>query len=91
MLDGDNTWTGINLFDKAIGIPIYANAAARDAAITSPRNGMAIYNTALATAQDYIAGSWVNRAAGSTPNGSETVSGKWQGATLVQQGNHVAN
>lgn len=46
-LTGANTFTGANEFDQSIRIPVYADATARDAAITSPANGMLIYNTAL--------------------------------------------
>lgn len=65
---------------------IFANDAARDAAIPSPTNGMSVYNTAAGTAQDYIAGAWTNRAAGATPNASETVAGKVELATNAEMG-----
>lgn len=66
--------------------PVYANAAARDLAIPSPTNGQSCYLTAEGYWTDYIAGAWTQRATGATANGSETVAGKWEGATVAEQG-----
>jgi len=87
---GTQTFNNINVngdatFDKTIRVPVYANAAARDAAITSPTNGMIIYNTALWLNQQYINSAWSNVDTGATPNGDETTAGKFQWATLAQQ------
>jgi len=60
---------------------VYANAAARNAAITVPANGMQVYLTAEGYFTDYISGAWVQRATGATPNGSTTVAGKFQAGT----------
>ena len=60
----------------------YADATARDAAITSPVNGK--YQAYLASEwywTDYVWGSWQQRATGVTPNASTTVSGKVELAT----------
>ena len=66
-------------------VPVYADATARDAAITSPSNGMIIYNTALGILQQYIGGAWADTASGTTSNASTTVSGKVEIATLSEQ------
>lgn len=65
--------------------PVYANAAARDAAIPTPANGDCAYLTAEGHWTDYIAGAWVSRATGATPNASETVAGKAEQGTLAEQ------
>lgn len=41
-------------------MPVYADATARDAAITSPANGMLVYNTATGKMEQYIAGAWAD-------------------------------
>lgn len=61
--------------------PAYADDTARDAAITTPVNGMMIYNTADGVLQQYISGGWADVDAWSTPNASETVAGKVEIAT----------
>lgn len=68
-------------------VPVYANATARDAAITSPVNGMSCYNTADGLFNDYAAGAWVQRANGATPNASTTVAGKVEIATQTEVDN----
>jgi len=55
---GDNTFSGDVEFDGSARFPVYADATARDAAITSPSNGMMIYNTAVGKNQQYISGGW---------------------------------
>lgn len=72
--------------DKQEGSPVrvYADEAARDAAITSPVNGMSCYVTSLWVFTDYITGAWTQRATGSTPNASETVAGKVEIATQAE-------
>ena len=60
----------------------YADVTARDAAITSPENGMQVYLTAEGYFTDYVGGSWLQRDTGSvTPNASSTVAGKVELAT----------
>lgn len=63
---------------------VFADATARDAAITAPVNGDFCYNTDLGVAQDYIGGAWVNRAADTTANASETVCGRVELATNAE-------
>lgn len=66
--------------------PVYADATARDVAITSPLAGMSAYLTAEGKWTDYIAGAWTDRAQGSFANASETVAGKVELATAAEMG-----
>lgn len=79
-----NTFTGSNTFSNIFGIPVFANTWARDAAIPSPVSG----NTCIVTGtgyQYYSGWTWNTLGVGSpTPNGSETVSGSWEWATLAE-------
>ena len=68
----------------AIQATRYANAAARDAAIPTPTNGMEVYLIAEGYMTDYVGGLWTTRASGAVANASTTVAGKVQMATLVQ-------
>ena len=70
--------------------PVFDNTTARDAALTSPANGDMCYVTADGVFYDYTAGAWVQRVSGATPNGSETVAGKYQLATNAQMGTHTS-
>lgn len=45
-------------FNMPVGIKVYANATARDAAITNPVVGMLIYNTAQTSFEGYTASGW---------------------------------
>lgn len=60
--------------DFQIGKPRLTTAE-RDA-LTGVFDGMEIYNNTDGVFQDRVGGAWVNRAAGATPNASETVTGK---------------
>lgn len=80
----DWTFSGDIVHTGTVKVPVYADATARDAAITSPSNGMLIYNTALGVLQQYIGGAWADVDAGSTPNASETVAGKVEIATTAE-------
>lgn len=63
-------------------VPVFADATARDAAITAPANGDQCYLTSTGLFYDYTAGAWVARASGGTfPNMSTSVAGKGQVAT----------
>ena len=76
-----NTFMG----DGILADRVFANAAARDAAITAPTNGMSAYLTDTGKYYDYTAGSWIAReSGGSFPNGSTSVAGKYQTSTLAQ-------
>lgn len=55
---------------------VFADATARDAAITSPTNGDRCYNTAAGVFQKYQGGAWTDDATGTTANASVTVAGK---------------
>lgn len=83
--------TALNSFlfrnnSKWWGTPIlvFADATARDASITSPSNGMQVYLIAEGKYTDYTAGSWADRASGTTPNMSLTVAGKGEEATAAE-------
>lgn len=70
--------------------PVFADTTARDAALTAPGNGDMCYVSADGVFYDYTAGAWAQRVSGATPNGSETVSGKYQLATNAQMGTHTS-
>lgn len=67
--------------DGVTNARVFADTTARDAAITSPANGMSCYVTADGAFYDYQGGAWASRASGSTPNASTTVAGKVELAT----------
>jgi len=68
----------------AASMPVYANAATGQAAITSPVNGYKFYATAEGVIYKYEAGSWTTEGSSTTANASETVAGKSQIATTAQ-------
>jgi len=83
--DASETISGDWVFSGSVRVPVYADATARDAAITSPANGMAVYNTADGKFQDYTAGSWIDRESGGTfPNATTSVAGKLEIATQAE-------
>ncbi len=51
---------------------------------------MDAYVTADGVFYDYISGAWTQRATGTTPNGSTTVAGKFEEATVAEQESHTA-
>ena len=83
--NGPNTFSGANTFSLSLKEPVYATTTTRDAAITSPANGMVCYVTADGKYYDYTAGSRVARESGGTfPNASTTVAGKVEQATYAE-------
>lgn len=56
----------------------------------TPANGDAVYDTDLGQAYDYIGGAWAARAAGTNSDGSATVAGKFEEATVAEQGSATA-
>jgi len=59
--------------------------------LTSPLNGMMIYNATTGVMNFREGGAWVANAAGGTVvNGSDTVAGKWEGSTVAEQGTQSA-
>lgn len=70
---------------KVSPCPVFATTAARDTAIPTPTNGESCYVSDDGVFYDFTAGSWLTRGTSTTPNGSETVAGKWEGATLSEQ------
>lgn len=83
--DGDVTFNNPVVFTESFKEPVYANAAARDAAIPSPTNGMSVYLTAEWYFTDYQAWAWSSRAAwAATVNASTTVAGKVELPTTAE-------
>jgi len=74
----------------AFQVKVYADATARDAAITVPVNGMMVYLTDTAVMYQYIGGAWTTFATGTVANGSTTVAGKFEEATVAEQGTATA-
>lgn len=71
--------------DGVNSVPVFADATARDAAITSPANGDQAYLTDVGKFTDYTGGSWVQRESGGTfANASTTVAGKVELPTQTQ-------
>lgn len=85
-ITGDITFSGAVVTSKSLRVPSYADATARDIAITSPTNGLEVYLIAEGKFTDYTGGVWTDRASGTTPNASEIVAGKVEQATLAEQG-----
>jgi hypothetical protein len=52
--------TGDVSVGRFLQLPVYANNAARDAAITSPAAGMLIFNTTGTKFQGYTGAAWVD-------------------------------
>lgn len=76
------TFTGAVSITGSFTVPTFLNAAARDAAIPVPANGMEAYLITEGYFTDYQAGIWGQRSTGtSTPNASTTVAGKVEIAT----------
>ena len=92
MIDKQEWWTvtGNMIFSwnvsttKSLKVPVYADTTARDVAITSPANGMVVYNTALWILQQYISGSWTSFATGTTFNADTTTAGKVEITTQAE-------
>ena len=85
-IDSNLNFGGVNTFNGA-GIwrdRVFANAAARNAAIAAPLNGESCYLTAEGKFTDYVGGAWVDRASGVNPNADETTAGKVELATLAE-------
>jgi hypothetical protein len=75
-------------FDNTVpsASPVYATYAAGNSAIASPANGDGFYATAEGHFYDYQGGAWSARVSGVNPNGSTTVAGKFEEATVAEQG-----
>jgi hypothetical protein len=65
-------------------IPVYADVATGEAAISSPVNGDRFYATTEGVVREYIGGAWGNSTGVATPNASTTVSGKGEVATSAE-------
>jgi len=91
--DAGDTLTGtLNCSGSGIlNDAVFADDTARDTAIPAPSNGMSCYRTDTGKFEDYTAGAWVERESGGTfPNGSTTVAGKYEEATVAEQGTATA-
>lgn len=93
ILDGTNSPPAFKISSRlgyelggVLGFRQFADSAARDAAITVPQNGDTCILTGSGVAQYYSGGAWNNIGNSATPNGDETTAGKWQGATVAEQG-----
>lgn len=80
-LNARPTYTGTNAIHSD---RVFADATARDAAITAPTNGDRCYNTGTGTFQKYQGGAWADDATGTTANASTTVAGKVEESTAAQ-------
>lgn len=97
ILDGTASIPGLKLGNRptfelagTLGLRIFADATARDAAITVPQNGDTCFLTSTGTPQWYGGGAWNDFGTGTTPNGSTAVAGKYQAATVVNQIAHTS-
>lgn len=85
ILTWDNEFTGDVTMSGSFRDPVYDDDTERDTAITSPVNGMRIYNTAEWLFQKYQWWAWTDDTSWwATPNASETVAGKVEIATSVE-------
>jgi len=83
--NGDATFAEAPTFEQGTHNTPFANAAARDAYFTAPVNGDSAYLTAEGYWTDYVAGSWLQRAAGSSVvNMSDGIAGKGDTATVTE-------
>jgi hypothetical protein len=89
-ITGNKTFSGAIVTSGSVQVPVYADATARDAAITVPANGMLVYLTDQGTLFQYIGGAWAANATGTTSNGSTTVAGKYEEGTVAEQAAHTA-
>ena len=91
ILDGSKSPTGFKLSTRLgyelagiVGARSFADATARDTAITAPSAGDFVYLVSTGTAWLYLAGAWTEVGSVSTPNASETAAGKVQVATTAE-------
>jgi len=90
---GNNTFTGTNTFSSTSKATLnlqQVTTTQRDA-LTWVANGTIVYNTTTWELNQYIGWAWSAVAAGSTqPDGSTTVAGKFEEATVAEQGTATA-
>lgn len=90
-IEGD-TMTGQLNFSGTdhAGIKLISLTTAQRTALTGA-NGMLVYDSDLGQLYQFIGGAWEAVDSGTpTPNGSTTVNGTWQGATVAEQGTATA-
>lgn len=89
-----NTITGAGAIrSSSTTVPILRGNSVTTAQRTamSPANGdQGVYDTDLNQFYDYAGGAWVPRAAGTNSDGSTTVAGKFEEATVAEQGTATA-
>lgn len=77
--------TGDTVMWATLKVPVYADATARDAAITSPANGMVVYLTSEGYFTDYQWGVWNIRSTWTAVwNATQTVAGKVEMSTTSE-------
>lgn len=82
-----NTFSAKQTFSVPKGGAVYATFGDLPAGDNGDEGA---YVTADGQFYDYIAGSWQARASGTNPNGSTTVAGKYEEATVAEQGTATA-
>lgn len=97
--DAANTFTGVNTFGTGgavrfsgtdtSGLRVKSLTTAERDALTAA-NGDLIYNTTTGVFNQYIAGAWAAIGTDATANGSTTVAGKYEEATVAEQGTATA-
>lgn len=85
--DTVNTFSLKQTFSVPQGGAVYATSGDLPAASNGDHSA---YVTADGLFYDYIGGSWQQRATGTTANGSTTVAGKFEEATVAEQGSATA-
>lgn len=97
--DVANTFTGIQTFGTGgavrfsgtdtSGLRLKSLTTAQRDALT-PANGDFIYNSDTGVVNQYVAGAWAAVGTDATANGSTTVAGKYEEATVAEQGTATA-
>lgn len=62
LIKADSQTSVVTVGGIALGVPYYTSTSARDAAITSPVNGMMIINEQVSAVQVYVGGEWLSMA-----------------------------
>ncbi len=82
-----NTFAAKQTFSVPHRAAVYADTAAFPAGGNGDEGA---YSTADGQFYDYVGGAWQARASGTNPNGSATVAGKFEEATVAEQGSATA-
>lgn len=97
-----NTFTAAQTFNAAVGVaaPLTVSGTSsylklpeltqtQEDALT-PTEGMMIKNSTTGTIRQYVGGAWASIGTDATANGSTTVAGKYEEATVAEQGSATA-